>query len=212
MLGIAEIVRFPRLLTLAALVLLFLQTPSAGAASGEDAEAFIRGLAANATTMLETKFETEKEREEEFRRIVGSGFAMNTIGRFVVGRHWRRMSDEQKTEYQALFQEWLLRSYAVRLRSDTGQRFNIVKTIEVSKRDTFVRTEVVQAGNRSPFIADWRVRKINGDFKIIDIVVEGVSMAAAHKSEFDAVIRKVGVEGLIENLRTQLATISANTG
>ena len=182
------------------------------AASGDEAEAFIDNLAKKSIVMMDPAYGTVSEREAEFRRIVGKGFAMATIGRFVVGRHWRTMTDEQRTEYQMLFREWLLKSYSGRLRQGTGQEIKFLKTTVVSKRDTFVRTRINQVSSRPPVIADWRVRKFDGQYKIIDIVVEGVSMAAAQKSEFESVIRREGIDGLIGNLRSRLAMLNANTG
>ena len=51
---------------------------------------------------------------------------------------------------------------------------------------------------------DWRVRRVINRFKIIDVVVEGVSMLVTQKAEFGAVIRERGVDGLINVLRSQL--------
>jgi phospholipid transport system substrate-binding protein len=188
------------------------QAPQAAAASqGDEAEAFIQNLGVSAIEMLDDIKQSDAERELQFRRIVRSGFALKLIGRFVVGRHWRAMNKQQKTEYQKLFAEWLMKSYAGRLGGFKGQKLEILKSMEAGKRDVFVRTHVVRA-NGMPINADWRVRKFKEGYKIIDIVVEGVSMAAAQKSEFDSVIRKVGVAGLIDNLRSRLAMIAASTG
>ncbi len=193
-------------------VLIAWQPPQAAAASqGKEAEAFIQSLGVNAIEMLDNIKQTDTERELEFRRIVRTGFALQLIGRFVVGRHWRTMTKKQKTEYQELFAEWLMKSYAGRLGGFKGQKLNILKSMEAGKRDVFVRTHVVRA-NGAPINADWRVRKFKEGYKIIDIVVEGVSMAAAQKSEFDSVIRKVGVSGLIDNLRSRLAMLATTTG
>ena len=187
------------------------QAPQA-AASGEEAEAFIRELADKSIAMLDPSFGTPGDRETAFRAIIGDGFAMEMIGRFVVGRHWRTMTGEQKTEYQALFKEWMVKSYAGRLRPRTGQQVRFLRTIEVNERDTFVRTWVSRIEGRPPIVADWRVRKVGGQYRIIDIIIEGISMAAAQKSEFESVIRKEGIEGLIRNLRERRPDYSVKTG
>lgn len=190
-----------------------LAAPSARAmGSGTDAEAFIASLAANAVRMVENKNQTDAEREAEFRRIVRQGFALDVIGQFVVGRYWRQMNAEQRDQYQELFSEWLMKSYAGRLGGYSGQTLEVVKSVEAGSRDVFVRTRVLRTDGMPPIAADWRVRDFDGEFKIIDIVVEGVSMAATQKAEFESVIRDVGVDGLIESLRQRLALLIANTG
>ncbi len=212
MLGAVKYNRFSHLVA-APLVAIFIawQAPQAAASQGDEAEIFIRDLGVNAIEMLDDIKRSDSDRELEFRRIVREGFALELIGRFVVGRHWRKMTRGQKAEYQELFAEWLIKSYASRLGGFQGQKIEILKSMEAGKRDVFVRTHVIRVNN-SPINADWRVRKFKGGYKIIDIVVEGISMAAAQKSEFESVIRKVGITGLIDNLRSRLATLAANTG
>ncbi|MDH3231364.1 MAG: ABC transporter substrate-binding protein [Alphaproteobacteria bacterium] len=199
----------------AGFMMLVLAAYAASAATADDrgaaAEAFIRDLAANGMAMLETSAYTDAERERDFRRLARKGFALNTIGQFVAGRHWRAMSDDQRTEFQDLFAEWLLSSYARRLGGYSGQSLEIVTSLELQNaaRDIVVRTRVVYAGGQPPVAAEWRTREFNGGFKIIDVIVEGVSMAAAQRAEFDAVMRKIGVEGLLANLRSRLAVLVA---
>ncbi len=178
---------------------------------GVEAEAFVQDLAGSGLAMLEASEFTDTERELEFRRLTRRGFALDTIGRFVAGRHWRTMSDEQRTEFRELFSEWLLTSYARRLGGYAGQTLEIVNSLELQNnaRDILVRTRVVHADGQPPVAAELRIREFDGELKIIDVIVEGVSMAAAQRAEIDAVIRKIGVEGLLDNLRSRLAVLVA---
>jgi len=180
-------------------------------ARGGEAEAFIQNLARSGVAMLEASEFTDTEREHEFRRLTRKGFALEVIGQFVAGRHWRTMTDEQRAEFQDLFAEWLLTSYGRRLGSYNGQSLKIVKSVELqnSARDVMVQTRVVYADGQPPVAADWRVREFGGEPKIIDVMIEGVSMAAAQRAEIDAVIRRIGVEGLLDNLRSRLAVLVA---
>ena len=192
-----------------------LVAPSANAATpGEEAESFMRDLAVTGIELMEQGDYTEAEREQEFRKIVREGFALEAIGKFVVGRYWRKMTAEQQAEYQELFSEWLLKTYAIRLGGYSGQRLEIVKSSETESRykDVIVTTRVVRVNGRPPINADWRVRKFGEEYKIIDVAVEGASMVTTQRKEFESVIRKVGVTGLIDNLRKRLAAVSGDTG
>ncbi len=178
-----------------------------------DAETFIRDLASSGLAMLQAKDATDAERELEFRRLVRLGFALDTIGQFVAGRHWRKMRNAQQAEFQDLFAEWLMSSYGRRLGGYGGQTLETLGSIALnnSAGDVVVRTRILHPDGRPPFAADWRVRAIAGELKIIDVIVEGVSMAAAQRAEFDSVVRKVGVEGLLANLRSRVAVLVAGT-
>jgi len=192
-----------------------LVAPSTNAATpGEEAENFMRDLAVTGIELMEQGDYTKAEREQEFRKIVRGGFALEAIGKFVVGRYWRKMTAEQQAEYQELFSEWLLKTYAIRLGGYSGQRLEIVKSSENESRykDVIVTTRVVRVNGRPPINADWRVRKFGEEYKIIDVAVEGASMVTTQRKEFESVIRKVGVTGLIDNLRKRLAAVSGDTG
>jgi phospholipid transport system substrate-binding protein len=182
---------------------------SAPTAYAQSAEAkFVQGLADEAIRVLQDDSQDLAEREEKFRRLLLDGFAMEKIGRFVVGRYWKQMSPDQRSDYQKLFSEWILRSYAARLGGYAGQKFVVDKAKTTKQKDVFVRTRIVQA--ESPEIrCDWRVRKLGGNLKVIDIVVEGVSMLSTQRSEFTSVINKHGPDGLIEALSTRLSKYPA---
>ncbi len=75
----------------------------------------------------------------------------------------------------------------------------------------YVRTRIVQEDN-APLRCDWRVRTIGEDYKVIDVVVEGVSMLATQRSEYSAVLRRHGPEGLIEALQMRLTKFPASSG
>jgi len=185
-------------------------SPAHAGAPGNSAEAFIQGLAERGVAMLENANYTEAQRETEFRNIVHDGFALEAIGRFVVGRHWRTMDKDQQAQYQKLFSEWLLMSYASRLGGYDGQKIEVAGSFELQNKhkDVVVRARILHADGQPETAVDWRVRKFDGTYRIIDIIVEGISMATAQKAEFEAVIDKVGVDGLLENLRSRLASMA----
>lgn len=186
-------------------------SPARASTNATDAELFIDDLARSGIAMLEASELTDTDREMEFRRLVRKGFALEAIGQFVAGLHWRSMSDDQRAEFQELFSEWVLTSYARRLGGYNGQKMEIIKSTELNNRagDIVVQTQVIHSDGQMPISAAWRIRRIGGELKIIDVIVEGVSMAAAQRAEYDAVIRKIGVEGLLDNLRLRLAVMVA---
>lgn len=196
-------------------ILAAMLAPSANAAApGEEAEAFMNNLAVTGIALLEKGDYTKSERELKFREIVSKSFALKAIGKFVVGRYWRKMDSVQQDEYQELFSEWLLKTYANRLGGYRGQTVEIVKSIETASRykDVIVTTRINLANGQPPINIDWRVRKFGDEYKIIDLAFEGASMIGTQRKEFESIIRKVGVTGLIDSLRERLSVLLADTG
>lgn len=186
-----------------------LSFPATADSRGQTADPiiFIQKLADQAINVLSTQNGSLKDREDKFRSLLRDDFAMDKIGRFVAGGFWRKMNEDQRQTYQKLFSEWVLKTYSARLGGYSGEQFKVIKKSAAGKRDVIVHTRIQQnAGNA--FNANWRVRKLGERYKIIDIYVEGVSMAVTQRSEFDAILRKHGIEGLIGQLRDRLAKLS----
>ena len=91
------------------------------AAQSETPSEFIAMLGDNAIQALVEEDLTADERIENFRAILTEGFDLPLIGRFALGIYWRRATEEQKSEYIELFQNFLVQAYASRLGQYGGQ-------------------------------------------------------------------------------------------
>ncbi|HYB10510.1 MAG TPA: ABC transporter substrate-binding protein [Alphaproteobacteria bacterium] len=206
-----------RLLTPFVTLLLFLGFASLSAraadvhTSPEQASKFVQDLGNRAVVMLAKYNESEApQHQEEFKKIVREGFDLELIGRFVLGNSWHTATPEQQQEYQQLFSTWVLNSYARRLGAYKGETFAIVNAQPFADSDALVETEIKRPDGE-PLKAAWRVREIKGQLKIIDVVVEGVSMALTQRQEFASVIQRSGLDGLISELRTRVNNLHADS-
>ncbi len=180
---------------------------SAGEASQDKASAFVRGLADQALTVLQRSDLSLDEREGAFRDILSEGFDLNFIGRFALGRKYRSATPEQRDTYQRLFAEFILKTYSARLGGYSGETFHLVKAAPVGKKDILVDTKIERSSGPS-ISCSWRVRAFDDRYRIVDIVVEGVSMALTQRQEFAAVMRRGGIEALIQALSARADKIS----
>ncbi|MGE0724690.1 MAG: phospholipid-binding protein MlaC [Alphaproteobacteria bacterium] len=185
----------PRLLLVVATVL----SLGAGALAAETPKALIEDLGARAIKSL-TGNVPRPERESRFRTLLREGFDVAHIGRFVLGRYWRQASPEQQRQYLDLFEKFIVQAYAARFAEYSGEQFRVVGERQ-DGGETIVTSEVFKPGSPATKV-DWRV-KADGAPKIVDVVVEGVSMAVTQRSEFAAVIQRNGgsIDALIGALR-----------
>jgi phospholipid transport system substrate-binding protein len=175
--------------------------------SGDKAEAFIAGLADQAIDAMTMPNASQSDRIESFKVLLNENFAVKTIARYVIGRHWKKATKSQKEEYLNLFQELLAVTYANRFSEYAGENLNVVKSSVSSAKDTVVHSQIVREGTQ-PVSVHWHVRSSdNVTFKIIDIKVEGVSLGQTQKSEFSSVIRQNNgkVEALLAVLRKRVS-------
>jgi phospholipid transport system substrate-binding protein len=148
------------------------------------------------------------QREQVFRRLLSEGFALDLIGRFAMGRYWRTATPVQRSDYSTLFSVYILKTYSKRLGGYAGETLSVTGTREAGKQDVLVQTKISRPSG-PPLEAGWRVRDIKGTLKIVDIMVEGISMALTQRQEFAAVISQRGVNGLIVALRARADEMSA---
>lgn len=191
----------PRLMVFAALMFSAL-VAFAQPAQANDATTFVQGLGQKALSSLTAPELDTAEREKRVRGLLRTYFDVNTIARFTLGTNWRNATEAEKSEYIKLFENMIVSTYAQRFSEYSGQEMKVGKTVKQSDRDTVVMSQILQKDG--PTIAvDWRVRNTNGSMKIIDVIVEGVSMSVTQRSDFASVIQSGGgkVEVLLATLR-----------
>jgi phospholipid transport system substrate-binding protein len=175
------------------------------AAKTDDAQAFIQTLANRALSVLDNGAINSDGRKAEFRKLFADNFDVDGIARFVLGRYWRRATPQEREEYLALFREFVVGTYASRLEQYSGETLK-VKGVREDRDEAVVETEIERP--RGPAVpVDWRVKSNDGKFRVVDVVVESVSMRITHRSEFASVIQNSGgrVQTLIDRLRDKTA-------
>lgn len=170
---------------------------------GEKAERFITGLADKAISALTQPGATHEVRSQKFRVLLKDNFDVRTIARWVLGRYWKKASKDEQTEYMNLFEDLLVVTYVDRFAKYSGEHLKVRKSTPSGTRDMVVFSQIARNDGQTPLNVDWRVRSGSKGLKVIDVMVEGVSMGQTQRSEFASVIRQNGgkVEGLLVELR-----------
>ena len=191
---------FGKALGASALFVMFLVLAAPARASAP--EAFIRDLAANALASLGEKGVADEEHERRFRGLLTERFDLPRISRFVLGRYWRKATDEQRKSFASLFEDFTVQAYAARFREIGSARLRVVKSREVSAKQVLVLS-FIELPDRAPIEVGWRISERGSELKIVDVVLEGVSMRISLRDEFTAVIRQSGgrIAGLLAALR-----------
>ncbi|MEM7651290.1 MAG: ABC transporter substrate-binding protein [Pseudomonadota bacterium] len=169
----------------------------------QGAEKFITGLTTEGISFLADANLSDAKRKAAFKKLLNSKFDMNTIARFSLGRYWRSASKAQRDEYLKSFKKMIVDVYSQRFGDYQGQSIDVTGSRKEGERDVLVHSLLTQESGPDVKI-DWRVRKRDGRYKVIDVMVEGVSMAVTQRSDFSSVIQRGGgnIEALLEHLRS----------
>ena len=177
------------------------------AAGPEDS---VNGLhAALLDTMKEGRALGESGRYTRIRPVVQRVFDIPSMARLAVGASWPTLSAAQQEAVAAAFGAYISATYADRFDSYSGQRLQIIGQ-QPSGSGVVVKTHIVKA-NGEHISIDYLVRQSGGDWRISDVLLDGtVSQLATQRSEFGAILRRDGFDGLIATLQRKVNLLTGN--
>ena len=128
-------------------------------------------------------------------------FDFARMAQWVLGKHWRDASPEQRTRFIAEFRDLLVRTYATALLNYTDQK--IIYLPMVSKpgdQEVVVKTDVKQTSGGPNIPIHYTFYKKNDDWKVYDVSIEGVSLVTNYRSVYASKIGKEGLDALIASV------------
>jgi len=191
-----------RSLSVLALATAFLVWAAPVRAAPIDPSTFVNGLVQQALSLLRNPQMPDAQREDRFSTLLHSGFDIPRIARFVLGRYWLSASDQERDQFNHLFAQWVVRTYSARFKEYSGETIKVTGAREETPTSYVVSSQLIRTNGAPPTTIYWHVRKSNDDLKIVDVEVEGVSMALTEREEIAAVIQRSG--GSVATLNQQL--------
>ena len=137
--------------------------------------------------------------------LIRRAFDLDLTSQLVLGKYWNRASQAHRQAFKELFAHHLLHSYSRHLKAYRVETLKIVSRNPVGKGDFLVETRVEGTRDRDPANPVWRLRWRDGGFKIIDVHVDGISLALTERSQFGSVIRRNGIDGMLSALRKEVS-------
>ncbi len=176
------------------------------AADAEDAGAFLASLTDRAFAQLSDESLPMPERRQRFRVLFREHFDVPAIGRFVLGRYWRKAKPPVREDFLGVFEEIMVQNFAPKFADYAKTRFEVGRVRPLREQGQYLVASRIVPTEGEPFQLDWRIRDKDGRLKILDVLGEGVSMAITLRSEYASVIKDSGgrVEGLVEKLRARI--------
>jgi phospholipid transport system substrate-binding protein len=127
-------------------------------------------------------------------------FNFDKISRMVLGKNWTKATPEQKTAFQNEFRTLLIRTYASALSKYKNQTIDYKPfRMEEGSNIASVKTEILQPGGQ-PIAVSYTLEKQADDWKVYDIVIEGVSLVTNYRSQFAQEVRTNGLDSLNKKL------------
>jgi phospholipid transport system substrate-binding protein len=144
------------------------------------------------------------ERAQEVEKIAEHRFDLATISRLVLARRWKELSPEQQEEFVEEFGTLLSRSYGTRITSYEQERVAIRGHRFEPRGDLTVMTRV-EGGTADGIEIDYRLRKRDDTWEVIDVIIEGISLVSSYRSQFAEILARGGPTELLKLLREKNA-------
>ena len=176
---------------------------AAAAAFAQSPDAIIRSITQEAIAAVKSDPELaagDRKKQLAFaEQKILPYFDLQEATRIAVGRAWWRASKEQQQKLVAEFRGLLIRATNMIQRYEGQTLETLPLYMKPTDTEVTVRNQYVRAG-RKPVQIDFTMHKTEQGWKIYDIVVEGMSLVLTYRSEFDALVKQQGIDGLIKRL------------
>lgn len=169
--------------------------------TNKEAEVFMSDIGEKVIMLLTNQSMSDQERATQFREILETKFNLKAIGKFVLGRYWKQASPEEKKRFLELFKETTVASYATRFKDFTSEKFEILGSRSEADKGVMVSSQIVRPSGQTIPI-DWKIFEKNGEIRIYDVILEGISMGITQRSEYASIIQQGG--GTIQTINTAL--------
>ena len=148
--------------------------------------------------VLQNKDIDKEEKESEISKIVNPSFDFPLIAKLALGKkNWLKLNLQQREKFTELFAERLSDSYREKIMLYTDEKVLFKPSVQ-KKRTTYVPIELVSRDKTIAIL--YKLRKVDGCWKIYDVEIEGVSILLTYRSQFDDILRRGTVEELLSRL------------
>lgn len=144
------------------------------------------------------KPERAHERRKLLEKVVGDRFSYEEMAKRTLAAQWQKLEEKDRTEFVDLFKRLLTNSYADKVEGYSGEQIHYLnERLEGDYAE--VRTKATSGKAEIPL--DYRLLNKGGDWRVYDVVVDGVSLVSNYRGQFAKIIRTSGYDDLVKQLR-----------
>ena len=183
---------------------LFIHTGFAHAAvDAKKAETFVIQVTDNGIQDIINANISQEEKDARFKKLFNNALDLDFIGQFVLGRYWRTATPQQRNDFIDAYRALNIKTWSQRFDEFKGKKFIFKGTSPSKSANQIFVNSVVPMEQGEPAKVVWRVKQTGDKFKIVDIIIENVSLAITARNEYTAYIKNNsgGIDALIKDLQ-----------
>lgn len=143
-----------------------------------------------------------EQRKNKIIEIIDLAIDPDWISRFVLGKNYKNISDENKVEFTKVYREFMINTYGPKFQNYNGKKFDV---IDISEQGGFyiAKAEFLPKDSNTAISVSFRVKERNNKLVILDFIAEGVSLIETQRSEFNSAISQKGIDNFLKDLKTR---------
>ncbi|MBF0333803.1 MAG: ABC transporter substrate-binding protein [Alphaproteobacteria bacterium] len=188
-----------------------LSAPATVRAAVDDPGRFVTTMAQQAIQTAASPGLSRDARLDRFRTLFVAAFDMNELGQAVLGPYWRQASPVQQKQFLDLFRELQVLTWAGRFQDYSAVDLTVLGVGQSPDGTVAVESVIARGAGGPPIPVLWRLNKSAEGFKVVDIVVEGVSMAITERKVYFSAMQSLGgkIDGLLDIMRRKIEQLKA---
>jgi phospholipid transport system substrate-binding protein len=139
--------------------------------------------------------------DQKLRGILYPLFDFEEMSRSALGANWSKATAAEQKDFVELFSDLLARTYLKKIKSGVSQSKIEISDAKVDGSKALVKTSVTSDGQ--PVSIDYRLKAEGDTWKVYDVLIENVGLISNYRVDFGSVIRKDGMQGLIQKLKSK---------
>jgi len=184
------------------LILSFLLIANIALANGKSATSFVNKLVDDVIANVLTTNESKEEKSKKFEDYMLKAVDTEAIARTVLAQYWRTATPKERDDFIDAFKNMAIKMTAERFGMYNGQEVKFYSERPAQgKNQVFVESSI--SAKDKPIQVMWRVREKDGQYTILDIIVEGVSMTLTYRNEYTSYLQNHSINDLIAELNRQ---------
>jgi phospholipid transport system substrate-binding protein len=177
-----------------------------GAAAQQTPSQVVDGLASQVIPILKDNALSAAQKRDRIEQIAYQAMDFQILSKLVLARNWSKFSPTQQSEFVNEFKRHLSVTYGRNVENYNNEKVKILGERQAGRGDVVVHTKILRGGHSEDVVADYRLRQRDGQWRIIDVTVEGVSLVSNFRSQFQDIITNGGPDRLLTLLKEKNAS------
>tara|TARA_B100000686_G_scaffold124792_1_gene132274 strand:+ start:5164 stop:5763 length:600 start_codon:yes stop_codon:yes gene_type:complete len=179
---------FKKIVLVVFLMALFITTPKNFTIATNDPGEYVMSITKDAISKLTDSAVDQAKKESQFGELFDKNFDVPSISRFVLGKYWKQATLDQKKNFIKAFRNYVVKTYSSRFNEYAGEQLKLLNFENQSNPKIFLVHTILEIKNSPVIKVDWKIGKKKDRYVILDIIIEGISLAVTQRSEFVSVI------------------------